>query len=129
GRLLRRARGPRPQRAGARHPEAAYRESEVDRATAPVTTTRSIIPRMRKRRFGPTGSDVPVIGIGTWNMERDDKPSAIAAIRRALELGLTHVDTAEMYGNGQVESLVGEAIAGLRDSVYLVSKVLPNHAS
>jgi len=84
---------------------------------------------MRKRRFGPTGSDVPVIGIGTWNMERDDKPSAIAAIRRALELGLTHVDTAEMYGNGQVESLVGEAIAGLRDSVYLVSKVLPNHAS
>ena len=45
--------------------------------------------------------DVPVIGIGTWNMERDDRASAIAAIRQALELGMTHVDTAEMYGSGR----------------------------
>jgi diketogulonate reductase-like aldo/keto reductase len=69
-----------------------------------------------------------VIGIGTWNMERDDPKSAIAAIERALELGMTHVDTAEMYGNGRVEELVAQAIAGKRDRVFLVSKVLPNHA-
>ena len=68
------------QPAAGRHPEAAYRESEVDRASALATTTRSIIPRMRKRRFGPTGVDVPVIGIGTWNMERDDKAASIAAM-------------------------------------------------
>src|SRR5215510_7523601 len=84
---------------------------------------------MRTRRFGAAGPEVPVIGIGTWNMERDDRSSAIAAIRRALELGMVHVDTAEMYGSGQVERLVGEAIAGRRDQVFLVSKVLPSNAS
>jgi diketogulonate reductase-like aldo/keto reductase len=70
-----------------------------------------------------------VIGIGTWNMERDDRGSAIAAIRRALDLGMTHVDTAELYGQGRVEALVREAIAGRRDEVFLVSKVLPQNAS
>jgi diketogulonate reductase-like aldo/keto reductase len=99
---------------------------------------------VRNRRFGPlaiepAGSDragpasasiqVPVIGLGTWNMERDDRKSAIAAIRRGLELGLTHVDTAEMYGGGRVESLVAEAIAEQRERVFLVSKVLPGNAS
>ena len=84
---------------------------------------------MRGRQFGPTGGSVPVIGIGTWNMEQDDPSSAIAAIRRAVELGMVHVDTAEMYGSGAVETLVGEAIAGVRDRVFLVSKVLPRHAS
>ena len=48
--------------------------------------------------------NVPKIGIGTWNMERDDKTSSIATIRRAVELGLTHVDTAEMYGSGRVDA-------------------------
>ena len=84
---------------------------------------------MRTRPFGPLGIEVPIVGIGTWNMERDDRASAIAAIRRALEHGMTHVDTAEMYGRGRVETLVGEAIAGRRDGVFLVSKVLPQNAT
>lgn len=84
---------------------------------------------MKTHRFGPTGLDVPVIGLGTWNMERDDRASAIAAIRRGLDLGMTHVDTAELYGMGRVETLVGEAIAGRREEVFLVSKVLPGNAS
>jgi len=82
---------------------------------------------MRTRPFG--AATVPIIGIGTWQMERDDRAQAIAAIRRALELGMTHVDTAEMYGDGRVEQMVGEAIAGQRDRVFLVSKVLPQHAT
>jgi diketogulonate reductase-like aldo/keto reductase len=84
---------------------------------------------MRTRRFGPLAIEVPVIGIGTWNMERDDPKAAIAAIRRAIELGMTHVDSAEMYGSGKVESLVGEAIAGRRDQVFLATKVLPRNAT
>ncbi len=84
---------------------------------------------MKLRRFGPLAVDVPVIGLGTWHMERDDRRSAIAAIRQALELGMTHIDTAELYGSGKVEAIVGEAIAGRRDQVFLVSKVLPSNAS
>jgi diketogulonate reductase-like aldo/keto reductase len=84
---------------------------------------------MQARPFGPTGRSVPVVGIGTWNMERDDRSSAIAAIRRAIDLGMVHVDTAELYGSGSVETMVGEALAGLRDRVFLVSKVLPRNAS
>lgn len=71
---------------------------------------------------------VPRIGLGTWQMERDDRSDALAALRRGLELGMTHVDTAEMYGAGAVERIVGEAIAGRRDEVFLASKVLPSHA-
>jgi diketogulonate reductase-like aldo/keto reductase len=84
---------------------------------------------MRARPFGAAGSLVPVLGIGTWNMEHDPREAAIAAIRRAIELGMVHVDTAELYGNGTVETLVGQAIAGKRDQVFLVSKVLPRNAS
>src|SRR5512139_931183 len=84
---------------------------------------------MRTRAWGSTGFMVPVVGIGTWNMERDDRGAAIGAIRRALDRGATHVDTAELYGSGHVETLVGEAIAGRRDEVFLVSKVLPSNAS
>jgi diketogulonate reductase-like aldo/keto reductase len=87
------------------------------------------MPAMHARPFGAGGPGVPVIGIGTWNMEHDDRSAAIAAIRRALELGMVHVDTAELYGSGQVERMVGEAIAGRRDQVFLVSKVLPRNAS
>jgi len=83
---------------------------------------------MEQRPFGPTGTLVPVIGQGTWNMERT-RPAAIAALRRGLDLGMTHIDTAEMYGSGTVEELVGEAIAGRRAEVFLVSKVLPENAS
>jgi diketogulonate reductase-like aldo/keto reductase len=68
------------------------------------------------------------VGQGTWEMERTPKES-IAALRRGLDLGMTHVDTAEMYGAGEVEALVGKAIAGRRDEVFLVSKVLPSNAS
>ncbi len=84
---------------------------------------------MNKRTFGPTGVDVPVIGQGTWQMELCDRAVTIRALHRGLDLGATHIDTAEMYGNGAVEELVGEAIRGRRDGVYLVSKVLPSNAS
>jgi hypothetical protein len=63
---------------------------------------------------------VPVVGQGTWNMEHDGRAAAVAALRAGLDAGLTHVDTAEMYGSGRVEEMVGEAIAGRRDQVFLV---------
>jgi diketogulonate reductase-like aldo/keto reductase len=72
---------------------------------------------------------VPAIGQGTWQMEADDRSRAVAALRAGLDLGLTHVDTAELYGRGVVEQLVAEAIAGRRDEVFLVSKVMPTNAS
>jgi diketogulonate reductase-like aldo/keto reductase len=84
---------------------------------------------MRHRVFGATGKQVPAVGQGTWNMEKDDRRAAIQALRRGLDLGMTHVDTAEMYGDGKVEELVGEALEGRRDEVFLVSKVLPSNAS
>ncbi len=82
---------------------------------------------MRARALG--GVEVPILGEGTWNMEGDRAADVIAAIRLSIELGMTHVDTAELYGDGAVETLVGQAIAGRRDTVYLVSKVLPSNAS
>ena len=84
---------------------------------------------MQQRPFGPTGEAVPVIGQGTWNFELGDHQGAVAALRRGLELGLRHVDTAELYGSGAAERIVGEAIAGRRDEVFLVSKVMPHNAS
>jgi diketogulonate reductase-like aldo/keto reductase len=84
---------------------------------------------MERRRFGWTGSEVPVIGQGTWKMEGDAPAEALAALQAGLDAGMTHVDTAELYGGGRVESLVGRAIAGRRDEIFLVSKVMPNHAS
>ena len=84
---------------------------------------------MTTHPFGPNGRAVPVLGQGTWNMERDDRSAAVAALRAGFDAGMTHVDTAEMYGSGAVEELVGEAIAGRRDQVFLVSKVLPSNAS
>jgi diketogulonate reductase-like aldo/keto reductase len=84
---------------------------------------------MDRRPFGSAALDVSVIGQGTWNIERDRRPAAVAALRRGLDLGMTHIDTAEMYGDGAAEKLVAEAIAGRRDEVFLVSKVLPDNAS
>ena len=78
--------------------------------------------------FGATGLKVPVVGQGTWNMERNPKMS-IDALRYGIELGLTHIDTAEIYGDGAVETLVGDALQGLRDRVILVSKAHPDKAS
>jgi diketogulonate reductase-like aldo/keto reductase len=83
---------------------------------------------MRNEPFGAGGPPVAVIGQGTWAME-GERRQAIAALRRGLDLGMTHVDTAEMYGDGAVEELVGEAVAGRREDVFLVSKVLPGNAS
>jgi len=81
--------------------------------------------------FGWTRVEVPVIGQGTWMIEgkRDAEERAIEALREGLDLGMTHVDTAEMYGNGRAEQIVGKAIAGRRDELFLVSKVLPSNAS
>ncbi len=82
---------------------------------------------MQKRPFGNHGAPVSVIGQGTWQMDGRNDAGAIAALRRGLELGMTHVDTAEMYG--EAEPLVAQAMEGRRDEVYLVSKVLPSNAS
>lgn len=84
---------------------------------------------MKTRLMGPTGIPVSVIGQGTWYLEQSDRREAIQAVRRGLELGMTHIDTAEMYGSGEVERMVGEGIAGHRPEVFLASKVLPEHAS
>jgi diketogulonate reductase-like aldo/keto reductase len=83
---------------------------------------------MEQRLFGPLKRDVPVIGQGTWYSTVDRK-AAIAALRRGLDLGMTHIDTAEMYGSGESEEIVAEAIGKGRDQVFLVSKVLPQNAS
>ena len=74
---------------------------------------------------------MPALGQGTWFMgdDRAARAEEIATLRLGLDLGATLIDTAEMYGDGRAEELVGEAIAGRRDEVFLVSKVLPNHAS
>jgi diketogulonate reductase-like aldo/keto reductase len=80
------------------------------------------------RPFGPTARSVAVIGQGTWEIEHE-RAAAIESLRRGLDAGMTHVDTAEMYGDGTVEEIVGSAIAGRRDEVFLVSKVLPENAS
>ncbi|AJG20987.1 aldo/keto reductase [Cupriavidus basilensis] len=78
----------------------------------------------------PGGESVAALGMGTWNM--GDQPAAraeeLATLRLGLDLGLTLIDTAEMYGDGRSEELVGEAIAGRRDEVFLVSKVYPHNA-
>ncbi len=84
---------------------------------------------MRRHHFGPIGADVVVVGQGTWQIERDRRASAIAALRRGLDLGMTHIDTAEMYGNGDAEELIADAITGRRDEVFLVSKVVPSNAT
>jgi diketogulonate reductase-like aldo/keto reductase len=84
---------------------------------------------VQKRQFGSSAREVAVIGQGTWFIEAGEPSTTVAALRRGLDLGMTHIDTAELYGSGAAEELVGEAIAGRRDEVFLVSKVLPNHAS
>jgi diketogulonate reductase-like aldo/keto reductase len=79
----------------------------------------------------PSGEEVPVLGQGTWHLAegRHRREEEIQALRLGLDLGMTLIDTAEMYAEGGAEELVGEAIAGRRDEVFLVSKVLQNHAT
>lgn len=82
---------------------------------------------MKHKRFGASGVQVPVIGQGTWYIDEGDRKAAIAALRKGIDLGATHIDTAEMYGDAEL--VVADAIAGQRDEVFLVSKVLPSNAS
>ena len=79
----------------------------------------------------PDGEHIPKLGQGTWEMGEQParRAAEIAAIRAGVELGMTLVDTAEMYGDGATESLLGEALGGLRERVFLVSKVYPHNAS
>jgi diketogulonate reductase-like aldo/keto reductase len=83
------------------------------------------------RPFGGAATRVPVIGQGTWKMgeDRGQARAEVAALRLGIDLGLTHLDTAEMYGEGGAERVVGEAIAGQRERVFVASKVLPSNAS
>jgi diketogulonate reductase-like aldo/keto reductase len=82
---------------------------------------------LRQQKFGRNGPDVSVIGQGTWYIDRGDRNGAIAALRRGIELGMTHIDTAEMYGDAEL--VIADALAGNRDELFLVSKVLPSNAS
>ncbi|MDX6410319.1 MAG: hypothetical protein QOE13_3390, partial [Gaiellaceae bacterium] len=79
----------------------------------------------------PSAATMPVLGQGTWRMGEGlhSAREEIAALRLGVDLGMTLIDTAEMYGDGASEQLVGAAIAGRRDEVFLVSKVLPSHAT
>jgi len=79
----------------------------------------------------PSGEPVPALGQGTWNMgeDRRRRKAEIAALNLGLDLGMRLIDTAEMYADGGAEKIVGAAIAGRRDEVFLVSKVLPEHAT
>lgn len=83
---------------------------------------------MKQKKFGMHGVDVSVIGQGTWYLDRGDRKAAIAALRRGIETGMMHIDTAEMYGDA--EPVIADAIGGLpRGKLFLVSKVLPSNAS
>jgi diketogulonate reductase-like aldo/keto reductase len=87
---------------------------------------------MKHKPFGTTGVDLPVIGQGTWNMPESGaaRREAQRAIERGIELGMTHLDTAEMYGAGAVEEFLGEAIRGIpREKLFIATKVLPSNAS
>jgi len=81
------------------------------------------------RIFGNTRRPVAPVGQGSWRLDEAAADSALAALRRGLDLGLTHIDSAEMYGSGAAESLIAKALVGRRDQVFLVSKVLPGNAS
>lgn len=78
-----------------------------------------------------SGQDIPVLGLGTWQMGENaqQRQSEVAALRHGLNLGMTLIDTAEMYGEGGAEEVVAEAISGCRSDVFLVSKVYPHNAS
>jgi len=87
---------------------------------------------MKHKPFGTTGVDLPVIGQGTWNMPESGsaRREAQRAIERGIELGMTHLDTAEMYGAGAVEQFLGEAIRGIpREKLFIATKVLPSNAT
>jgi diketogulonate reductase-like aldo/keto reductase len=83
---------------------------------------------LKQKKFGSNNPGVSVIGQGTWYLDRGDRKAAVAALRRGIETGMTHIDTAEMYGDAEL--VIADAIAGLpREKLFLVSKVLPSNAS
>jgi len=82
---------------------------------------------VKHKLFGTTGQQVSIIGQGTWYIDRGNRVSAVAALREGLDLGMSHIDTAEMYDDAEL--VVAEAMSGRRDEVFLVSKVLPSNAS
>lgn len=82
---------------------------------------------VRQQPFGKGGPPVSLIGQGTWYLDRGDRKRAVAALRRGIECGMTHIDTAEMYGDAEL--VIADAIAGQRDRLFVVSKVLPSNAS
>ena len=83
---------------------------------------------MKQKKFGTVGPDVSVIGQGTWYLDRGDRKAAVAALHRGIATGMTHIDTAEMYGDAEL--VIADAIAELpREKLFLVSKVLPSNAS
>jgi diketogulonate reductase-like aldo/keto reductase len=87
---------------------------------------------VKHRVFGPTGVEVPIIGQGSWDLPESGSRLAEAklALRRGIELGMTHLDTAEMYGSGAVERIMGDAVVGLpRAALFITSKVLPSNAT
>jgi len=84
---------------------------------------------MEKAPFGYTQIDVARIGQGTWNIEKAKLKQITDALHRGIDLGMSHIDTAEMYGSGAAEQVLGQALRGKREQVYLVSKVLPENAS
>jgi len=85
---------------------------------------------LEKRELGRTREKIPVVGMGTWEMGdvyNEGRVLELKALRRGIELGMTMIDTAEMYGQGSAEKLVGQAIKGMRDEVFIVTKVSPDH--
>jgi diketogulonate reductase-like aldo/keto reductase len=85
---------------------------------------------LEKRELGRTREKIPVIGMGTWeigDVQNEGRALEIQALRRGIELGMTMIDTAEMYGYGNAEKLVGQVIKGMRDEVFIVTKVSPEH--
>src|SRR6478609_7632596 len=82
---------------------------------------------LEQHRFGSVKREVAAVGQGTWYLENGKRASALEAIRQGLDLGMNHIDTAEMYGSGAAEKLVAEAIFERRKEVFLVSKVLPQN--
>ncbi|HEU4617805.1 MAG TPA: aldo/keto reductase [Gammaproteobacteria bacterium] len=84
---------------------------------------------MRSATFGPLNAVVPLVGQGTWNLEREDPRKAVEALEAGIDAGMTHIDTAELYGNGRVERLLRGIVEGRRDDLFLVSKVLPQNGA
>ena len=84
---------------------------------------------MERRELGKTGEKVPVLGMGTWQVgdSQDERSSEIQALRKGIGLGMNMIDTAEMYGYGKAESLVGQTIKGIRDDVFVATKASPEN--